>query len=204
MVCAIVRIGSFRFVARMTASSASEAAPAEAAARIRRAGAGDAQALALVGAATFLETFAGILHGADILAHCQRQHAAEVYDQWLADPVASLWLAETAEGAAPVGYAVLTSPSLPLPGLDARDLELKRIYLLSRFHGGGLGRALMERAVAQARERGARRLLLGVYAGNQRALAFYARNGFAAVGERRFQVGGNAYQDAILALELAA
>jgi predicted N-acetyltransferase YhbS len=33
-------------------------------------------------------------------------------------------------------------------------------------------------------------------------LAFYARNGFRQVGERRFQVGGNSYGDAILALDL--
>ena len=37
---------------------------------------GDEEALALVGAATFLETFAGLLTGPDILAHCRVQHAA--------------------------------------------------------------------------------------------------------------------------------
>lgn len=168
---------------------------------IRRAHAGDAEALALAGAATFLETFAGILDGADIVAHCRKQHAADLYAQALAEPGVALWLAETA-GAAPVGFAMLTPPYLPLAELRADDLELKRIYLLSRFHGGGTGRALMQHAVDEARARGAGRLLLGVYAGNARALAFYARCGFVQVGERRFQVGANSYQDAILALAL--
>ncbi|MGJ7901868.1 N-acetyltransferase family protein [Lysobacter sp. 1R34A] len=184
-----------------TASTAPSNTDGEAA-RIRRAGADDAGALALVGAATFLETFAGILHGRDIVEHCRRQHAHAVYADWLGDASAALWLAETEQGAAPVGYAVLTPPKLPLPDLGEHDLELKRIYLLSRFHGGGVGRGLMRQAVAEARTRGARRLLLGVYAGNARALAFYARNGFEQVGERRFQVGGNTYGDAILALGL--
>ena len=34
----------------------------------------DAQALALVGAATFLETFAGVLDGQAIVAHCEQAH----------------------------------------------------------------------------------------------------------------------------------
>jgi len=171
---------------------------------IRRAHAGDADALALAGAATFLETFAGILDGANIVDHCRKQHAADLYAQALADPACALWLAETAAGAAPVGLAMLTPPKLPLADQREHDLELKRIYLLSRFHGGGTGRRLMQHAIDEARARGAGRLLLGVYAGNERAQAFYARCGYVQVGEREFQVGRDTYRDTILALELAA
>ncbi|MGH8082583.1 MAG: GNAT family N-acetyltransferase [Lysobacter sp.] len=172
--------------------------------RIRRAEAADAGALALAGAATFLETFAGVLDGSDIVEHCRVQHAASLYADWLADGEVAAWLAETVERAAPVGYAMIAPPKLVLADLCGSDLELKRIYLLSRFHGGGVGRELMHSAVAESRARGARRLLLGVYSGNARALAFYARNGFRQVGERRFQVGDNVYDDAVLALDLHA
>lgn len=170
--------------------------------RVRRAVAADADALAAVGAASFLETFAGVLEGADILAHCARQHAGPVYADWLGRTDTALWLAETGHGAAPVGYAVLTPAALPLPDPRADDLELKRIYLLHRFHGGGLGARLLRAAVEEARVRGARRLALGVYAGNERAQEFYRRAGFRAVGERRFQVGERHYEDAVMALEL--
>lgn len=170
--------------------------------RVRAATAADAAALAAVGAASFLEAFAGVLDGADILAHCARQHAEPVYADWLARADTALWLAETGRGAAPVGYAVLTPAALPLPDPRADDLELKRIYLLHRFHGGGLGAALLRAAVDEARRRGARRLALGVYAGNERAQGFYRRAGFQTVGERRFQVGQRHYEDAVMALEL--
>src|SRR3546814_11132329 len=73
--------------------------------------------------------------------------------------------------------------------------SLKRIYSLSRFHGTGLGAALMERAVAAAE--GHRRLLLGVYARNDRALAFYPKQGFADIGTSRFDVGGKLYDEQI-------
>ena len=44
---------------------------------IREAGEADAPALALIGAATFLETFAGILDGDAIVGHCAAQHNAD-------------------------------------------------------------------------------------------------------------------------------
>jgi len=103
-----------------------------------------------------------------------------------------------------VGYLLLARPSLPLRGLRQDDREVKRIYLLQRFHGAGLGRQLMRQAADAARDGGAKRLLLGVYAGNERALAFYRKAGFRKVGDRRFQVGANTYEDTMLALDLAA
>jgi ribosomal protein S18 acetylase RimI-like enzyme len=167
--------------------------------RIRAAGQQDAASLGLIGAATFLETFAGILDGGAIVAHCLREHAPGTYEAYLGTGAAA-WLAETTAGAAPVGYAMVASAKLP--GAEQGDLELKRIYALSRFHGSGLGRGLMEAAIDHARTLGAPRLLLGVYAGNARALAFYARNGFVRIAERMFQVGEKHYEDHVLAKPL--
>ncbi len=166
---------------------------------LRRAGPGDAEALALVGAATFLETYAGEMSGADIVAHCATRHAASLYAAWLAQgwPV---WLAEAPQGA-PVGYAVLAEPDIPQrkPG----DQELKRIYVLSRLHGSGAGQALFAAAVEEARARTAPRLLLGAYARNHRARAFYRRVGFQEIGSRTFTVGATIFDDdVVMALAL--
>ncbi|MDN5782526.1 MAG: GNAT family N-acetyltransferase [Luteimonas sp.] len=168
---------------------------------LRRAQPGDADALSLLGQATFLETFAGLLDGDDILRHCASGHAAEVYRDWLADAAVSIWLAVVAPGGAPVGYLVMAPSQLPV---DARrgDLEIKRIYLLHRFQGTGIGRALLEAATGQARHHGDGRVLLGVYAGNERAIAFYQRAGFRGVGHRRFSIGGGEYDDVVLALDM--
>jgi len=167
--------------------------------RIRPAGADDTAALALVGAATFLETFAGVLAGDAIVAHCARAHTPRAYADHLAAG-AKAWLAELDPGAAPVGFALLTPADLP--GAQDGDVELKRIYALSRFHGGGIGAALMAAVIDAAA--GAKRLLLGVYAGNVRAIAFYRKQGFDPVGERRFDVGGTLYDDLVLARPLTA
>ena len=170
------------------------------AASVRRATPADVPALSLVGSATFLETFAGVLNGADIVAHCVAEHSAAVYDTLLTGADAAIWLAESLQGGAPVGYAVLDRAKLP--GAELDDLEIKRIYLLERFHGTGVGARLMSEALNEAKRRGARRALLGVYAKNHRALAFYAKHGFTRIGERHFTVGANTYFDHVLAREL--
>jgi ribosomal protein S18 acetylase RimI-like enzyme len=160
---------------------------------------GDELALSLLGQATFLEAFAGILDGRDILAHCRNQHAANIYRGWLNSPSNSIYVAETLVGRAPVGYAVVDNATLPIADPKDTDLEMKRIYLLHRFQGRGIGRALMDQAVAAAKERARKRLLLGVYGRNAQAIAFYRRNGFEQIGERRFQVGDTLHEDAIMA-----
>lgn len=158
----------------------------------------DSDRLALIGAATFLDGFAGILPGEAIVGHCRRYHTADSYARHLADGGAG-WLVEAAAGGAPLGYALVTQPDLPGGG---GDLELKRIYLLSRMQGSGAGAALMARAIDHARARGAARLLLGVYVHNDRAIAFYRRHGFSVIGARQFQVGTQLCDDLVLALDL--
>jgi ribosomal protein S18 acetylase RimI-like enzyme len=59
-------------------------------------------------------------------------------------------------------------------------------------------RCARERAV----QRGARRLVLGVYAGNHAAIKFYEAQGFRTVGRRSFRVGETDCEDLILACAL--
>ncbi len=166
---------------------------------IREAGYDDASALALIGGATFLETFAGILDGDAIVAHCAAQHVDAAYRTFLAGG-SRAWIAEAQPGGAPIGFALIGKPDLAVAGEG--DIELKRIYALARFHGTGLGAALMHQALDAASDH--RRLLLGVYAGNDRALAFYRKQGFADLGTRQFNVGGKLYDDLVLARALPA
>ncbi|WP_234047156.1 GNAT family N-acetyltransferase [Luteolibacter pohnpeiensis] len=169
---------------------------------IRKCVAGDEELLALVGKATFLESFAGMIFGQDVVEHCIVQHSLEKYREWLASTHYEIWLAEIGPGQAPIGYVVLTKPDLPLEGLDPKDVEVKRIYVLSRFQGAGIGKRLMETARNFALARGYQRLLLGVYGGNESAIQFYRHMGYREVGTRTFQVGEHTYQDLIMGWDL--
>lgn len=185
-----------------SAPSAAESPAASTAAQptLRKAQIGDADRLALVGRATFLESYADVLTGEDILLHSEHQHAPEIYRKWLTSPGAACCLAETAMGA-PVGYAVLCRPDLPV-ALEAGDLELKRIYMLHRFQGHGAGGALLRWAMEEGRLRGAPRLLLGVYGQNHAAISFYRRHGFEVIGTRQFLVGTTLHDDFVLGIRL--
>lgn len=168
---------------------------------IRSCRAGDEGRLALVAQATFLETYAGIVDGADIQAHGQKTHAVASYAGLLGEANVDLFLATLDPGEAPVGFAMLSACDLPVEtGSD--DLELRRIYALHRFHGEGVGRRLLAVVIERARARGAKRLLLGAYGENHRAIAFYRKHGFEQVGTRVFHVGENDYDDVVLALTL--
>ena len=169
--------------------------------RIRPAEPADAERLALVGAASFLEAFAGIIGGDDIVAHCARRHSRRYYRDWLGRAAVAAWLAEAEPGLAPVGYAVLDSPDLPVPA-RAGDVEVKRIYLLHRFQGSGVGFGLMSAGLDWARAQGKRRALLGVYERNLTAISFYRRIGFRPIGARKFQVGESWNDDIVMALDL--
>jgi diamine N-acetyltransferase len=166
----------------------------------RKAEVTDAEALAHLGAATFLVSFANDHPGKALIEHLNSEHGVEYYSAKLADPEVDIVIGETPLGA-PVGYVMLVPPEHPelhQPG----DLELKRIYLLGPWQGGGNGRALMEQALKVAGERGAKRLLLAVYEVNKRAIAFYERNGFTCIGETVFMVGEVAFRDMVYARQM--
>ncbi|ABC64109.1 GNAT family N-acetyltransferase [Erythrobacter litoralis] len=162
---------------------------------IREASPGDAGRLSLVASATFLETFAGMIDGDALVKHCETQHAPDYLRAYLQDDARG-WLAEL--DAAPVGYALLTQPELE--AARQGDIELKKIYVLSRFHGSGVAQLLLDAAIAGSQ--GHERLLLGVKDDNARAIAFYAKQGFRQIGTRRFDVGGKHYDDVVLARDL--
>lgn len=163
--------------------------------------ASDAAMLSLVAGASVLEAFAGILTGSDLLQHCQRNNSPEAFTKYLAQPTTRCVLAEAEPGDAPVGYIVGCEPDLPVDLLPT-DYELRRIYLLHRFQGLGIGRALMEAAIQAAEGLGRRRLLLGVYGKNYDAIRFYVKAGFVQIGERFFTVGTTTHHDAVMALTL--
>jgi ribosomal protein S18 acetylase RimI-like enzyme len=65
--------------------------------------------------------------------------------------------------------------------------------------GVGAGGALLEAAADWAAEAGFRKVALGVFPENERAIAFYERHGFEREGLRREQYRrGDVYHDEVL------
>ncbi|NIM01936.1 MAG: GNAT family N-acetyltransferase [Acidobacteria bacterium] len=65
--------------------------------------------------------------------------------------------------------------------LDARDAEIKRMYVDPATRGSGLGRRLLEELVEQARRLGAQRIVLETGTRQVEALGLYRSAGFESI-----------------------
>jgi len=163
---------------------------------IRRARAADAATVAELGARTFTDTFGHLYPREDLTAFLAGTHTAEKVAAELADPHTAAWLAEH-DGAA-VGYALAGLCGLPHPEVTPECGELKRIYVDQSLQGEGVGRQLMEVALAWLEQERRGKLWLGVWSGNLGAQRLYERNGFRKVGEYGFRVGGSVDHEFIM------
>jgi ribosomal protein S18 acetylase RimI-like enzyme len=159
----------------------------------------DGNALDAMAQAIWIETFA---HG--VSAEDAATYLAEAYG-----PNGKL-LADLSSGAARfhlalvdgrvVGYAKVNPPWLP--DAEPSALQLSQIYVSSDQHGAGVGKALLDWAIATARAEGATALLLTVWEENHRAAAFYRKHGFDHIGDYSFAVGTQIDTDHVMRLAL--
>ncbi|MFI4964483.1 MAG: GNAT family N-acetyltransferase [Caulobacterales bacterium] len=154
---------------------------------IRRAGSADLTALAAIGARTFRETFGHLYPPADLESFLAEAYSLERTRADLADPAKASWLVE-AEGEA-VGFALAGPCTLPHAAVTSACGELKRIYLLKPWQGGGLGARLFAESISWLQSQGPRPVWIGVWSENHGAQRFYGRHGFKKAGEYGFAVG---------------
>jgi ribosomal protein S18 acetylase RimI-like enzyme len=172
---------------------------------IRRASVADAPALSRLGAATFRETFGKDNTPEDMARYLAESFTTEQQTVEITDPAGIVLVAEhVAEPGRSelVGYAHLVDGVAPDAVTGPVPMELKRIYVARAWQGRGVAHALMESCLEAARSRGARTLWLGVWERNPRAVAFYAKYGFARVGEHTFMLGADAQTDWLFARSL--
>ncbi|MEU9334578.1 GNAT family N-acetyltransferase [Streptomyces sp. NPDC048290] len=96
-----------------------------------------------------------------------------------------------------VGYVRLGFPTELASNTHVR--QIRGLAVAEEARGHGVGRALVRAAVAEARERGARRITLRVLGHNTTARALYASEGFVVEGVQpeEFHLDG-AYVDDVL------
>lgn len=82
--------------------------------------------------------------------------------------------------------------------------EIRRLYVHSKWQNGGIGRRLMEQALARPELRHADAIFLDVWEENAAAQRFYRRFGFRPVGKRAFRVASGEVTGHDLILVLSA
>ena len=156
----------------------------------------DASSLAELAARTFRETFEAENRPHDMALHIAHAYGTFQQERELVDPDIATLLVEVDGHLA--GYAQLRSGVPPACVTEEEPVELWRFYIAQSWQGRGVAQALMRRVESEAYRRGGRTLWLGVWERNERAKAFYHKNGFTDVGSHVFMLGTDAQTDRIL------
>ncbi|BBD97472.1 N-acetyltransferase [Sphingobium amiense] len=136
---------------------------------------------------TFIDGFAVPYPPADLARFEADSYGVAKIAAELADPAHATWVAEDAGRL--LAYAHVGPCKLPHPEARADQGELYQLYALNAAQGMGVGRALMDAALDWLASAMPGPVWLGVWSGNERAQAVYAKRGFEKVGEYGFPVG---------------
>jgi ribosomal protein S18 acetylase RimI-like enzyme len=167
----------------------------------RRAVPADAPALAAFATCTFTDTYASHNTDEDMRAYLAGAYGVDHQTRELTDPEMITVLAESSNGI--VGFAQLRRKAVPACITQSRPVEVYRFYVDQPAHGTGVAGRLMAEAIGAARDLGGEHLWLGVWERNDRAIAFYRKQGFEDVGTQTFQLGADRQTDRVLVLPLA-
>jgi ribosomal protein S18 acetylase RimI-like enzyme len=159
----------------------------------------DGQALSHMAKRAFTDTFGSLYRAEDLAAFLDSSFGADGLPSHLCDPAYSVRLA--LEGEAIAGFAKIGPVDFP-GEWGADTIELHQLYILGQWQGEGVAPVLMDWALAAARARGSRRMVLSVFVANIRAQRFYRRYGFVEIGAYEFRVGDHIDDDRIWSLDL--
>jgi ribosomal protein S18 acetylase RimI-like enzyme len=154
----------------------------------------DAAALAELGARTFRDAFAAQNTPEDMDLYVARTYGEEQQLRELQDPQTTTFVIE--ENGRLIAFAQCRR--------GADDVELARLYVERGYHGKGIAQELMNAVVEFTRNAGIRRLWLGVWEHNPRAIAFYGKCGFRVTGSHPFLVGNDLQTDLIMERDVRA
>lgn len=162
----------------------------------------DIPALAALGRDSFVAKFGQLYRDEDLLPFLERTFSEHAIAAELADPCRLYRLAEDDNGKL-AGYCKLALVGgWPEHARGRHPVEIKQLYTAPGMTGQGIGAALIEWALAEARARGADEAQLSVWSENHGAQRFYARHGFAKVADVHFMVGKQRDEEFLFAVML--
>jgi len=131
---------------------------------------------------------AAALAAIDVATTTQHQAKPARFAADIAGNPGAVYVAESAGSA--VGYLMLRNDDHPHIVEARSPIQIWRLYVLPEFHGKGVAASLMSRALDHARRGEHDVVWLGVAEHNDRAIAFYGKQGFRALGMYRLHGGG--------------
>jgi diamine N-acetyltransferase len=162
---------------------------------------GDAAALAGIGRTSFVDAFGHLYSAENLNAFLEQTYSLAALQADLSNPNRLFRVAE--EEGEMLGYCKLgLDTSFDIDLGDRRGMDLKQLYLSGARTGSGVGAALMDWALGEARARKYDDIILSVWSENFRAQRFYARYGFEKIGDTIFMVGNHRDEEFLFGLKL--
>jgi diamine N-acetyltransferase len=157
---------------------------------IRRATVDDAACIAALGMQVFLDTYATKGVWPSIARDALGGFSLASIQFQLANTTGFFLVVE--QGNCIVAFAQVARPMHEKPD---GAIYIERFYVQEPFTRKGLGKALLLRVEAIGRAEGATAITLVAWAGNPRALGFYASQGYADVGESVYTFEDESYEN---------
>ncbi|MCF7975022.1 MAG: GNAT family N-acetyltransferase [Phycisphaerae bacterium] len=157
--------------------------------RLKEPGWQDVRLLSTLGSQTFVESYGCALDAAQLDAYVTQAFAEARIAQELKDPTIYYLLAMDHDQAC--AYAKLIPSQVPqsLSLSPDRAIELKRLYVIPKYWGQGVGARLMEALLDWASAHDHQSMWLRVWEKNVRAITFYRQWDFRHVGQEPYCVG---------------
>lgn len=168
---------------------------------IRKVAATEFEMLAALGRRAFYEAFSEFQDPDDMQAYLDLAFHPDTIKSHLEDKGIRFFVAEWA--GEPVGYVKLHLDYAPPELKGKKCIQLERIYALRDFIGKKIGKALMEKCIAETRAAEAEYLWLGVWQENHKAIRFYKNFGFEIIGLKQFIIGKEVNDDYVMALKMS-
>jgi ribosomal protein S18 acetylase RimI-like enzyme len=168
--------------------------------KIHQAGIDELEELQQISRTTFTETFSVHNSEENMRNYLRDNLSLEKLGEELNNPESSFYFAEMKDQV--IGYLKLNVGAAQNEWREKPGLEIERIYVLKEYHGLTIGQLLFEKAISIAKSMEMQYVWLGVWEKNERAIAFYTKNGFKVVGHHLFKLGDDIQTDYLMKLAL--
>ncbi|MES1197670.1 MAG: GNAT family N-acetyltransferase [Chitinophagaceae bacterium] len=167
---------------------------------VRKATEKDSELIAELSRQTFYETYAAHNVKEELDAFMSETYTKEALMKEVGAPGNVFFLAYDDDEA--VGYLRLREHNDPKELVGLSVIEIARIYVVKKFIGKGIGKALMEKSISFAKENNKNIIWLAVWPKNKPAIDFYIKCGFEKFGEQDFVFGKEIQKDWLMKKEI--
>ena len=164
------------------------------------ANAADAEVLSAAGTRFLVQAYGNVSRADDLAVHTEQYFGRDYIARELQAPDVSYTIAYDADQIA--GFVKIRRGTTPDAVPAAAAIEIQQLYVDAGQQGRGIGRTLMDHAVAAARDEGYTGIWLSVWQDADWATGFYEAYGFRRVGTAEFRLGRSKFMDYLMWLAL--